>query len=73
MEVSSKRRSRILCLHGFRTSGVILHRQMAALRCHVKADFEYLTAPFPATGPPDKGIQQFYPEQDYFEWYTRSY
>lgn len=57
-----------LCLRY--SSGEILSRQMAAMRCHVFANFEYITAPFPATGDPDRGIQQYYPDKDYYEWYS---
>jgi hypothetical protein len=61
-------RVRILCLHGFRTSALILNRQMAALQCHVHADFIFMDAPYEATGPPDEGIQMYYPNLSYFEW-----
>jgi hypothetical protein len=64
-----KKRMRILCLHGYRTSGIILNRQMASLQCHVSADFVFINAPFPATGEPDEGIQTYYPNMSYYEWY----
>mmetsp|Transcript_8478 Transcript_8478/g.12643 ORF Transcript_8478/g.12643 Transcript_8478/m.12643 type:complete len:230 (+) Transcript_8478:79-768(+) len=66
-------RPKVLCLHGFRTSGLILERQMAAMRCHVDADFVYMDGPFEATGPPDSGVRIFYPNLPYYEWYSLSY
>mmetsp|Transcript_22062 Transcript_22062/g.37356 ORF Transcript_22062/g.37356 Transcript_22062/m.37356 type:complete len:246 (+) Transcript_22062:19-756(+) len=62
------KRPRILCLHGMRTSGLILSRQMASLKYHVQADFVYVDAPFPASGPPQDVVAQFYPNLPYFEW-----
>jgi hypothetical protein len=41
---------------------------MAALQCHVHADFIFMDAPYEATGPPDEGIQMYYPNLSYFEW-----
>jgi Serine hydrolase (FSH1) len=42
--------------------------QMAAFKYNVGLDTSFVTAPFPATGPPDPGIAMFYPNHDYFEW-----
>jgi hypothetical protein len=41
---------------------------MAAFKCHVDADYEFLDGLFPAIGPPDPGVLQFYPNMPYFEW-----
>jgi hypothetical protein len=41
---------------------------MAAMRCHVQADFVYMDAPNEATGAPDDGVQMYYPNLSYFEW-----
>ena len=60
---------RVLCLHGFRTSGSILKLQMAAMAHHVNADFVFIDAPHAAGGPPDQGVQTFYPKMSYFEWF----
>lgn len=59
---------RVLCLHGWRTSGSILKNQMAALRYNVKMNCVYIDAPFAAVGDPVSGISQFYPDQPYYEW-----
>lgn len=67
-EGEENEKPRILCLHGMRTSGLILSRQMASLRYHVDADFVFIDGPFPATGPPQKGVLQFYPNLPYYEW-----
>lgn len=62
---------KILCIHGWRTSGKILHRQTAAFRHHTEIECEFITAPFPALGPPDSGIAQYYPNEEYFEWFYK--
>jgi len=62
---------KILCLHGWRTSGDILSCQMAAMIHHTDADYVFVTAPHSAVGEPDPGIAMFYPDRPYFEWYLQ--
>lgn len=62
------KKPRVLCLHGWRTSGNILKTQMGALRAHVDMEYTFIDAPFEATGPPDDGIATFYPNKPYYEW-----
>jgi Serine hydrolase (FSH1) len=45
--------------------------QTAALRYHTNMDSVFLTAPYPAEGPPDPGIAEFYESYDYFEWFYK--
>ncbi|EOA13872.1 hypothetical protein CARUB_v10026973mg [Capsella rubella] len=60
---------RILCLHGFRTSGRILRAIIlnkwpeTVLR---NLDLDFLDAPFPATGKSD--VERFF-DPPYYEWY----
>ena len=70
MSASSEiiRKPRILCLHGFRTSGEILSRQMSSFTYHCGIECHFIDGPFIATGPPDRGIQTFYPNTKYYEW-----
>jgi len=70
-DCGENRKPRVLCLHGWRTSGDIMKNQMAAFRSHIDMDYVYLDAPFRATGEPDAGIATFYPNRDYFEWYLK--
>lgn len=67
----SVRRLRVLCLHGWRTSGQILSTQTAAMRAHTDMEMVFLTAPHAAVGEPDPGIAMFYPDEPYFEWFLR--
>jgi hypothetical protein len=62
---------RVLCLHGMRTSGKILSMQTAAIQHHTPMQYEFIDAPYPAAGPPDKGIAMFYPNHSYYEWFLR--
>lgn len=64
---------KVLCLHGKRTSAKIMNRQMSAMRYHTSSclDYIYIDAPYPAEGLPDEGIQMFYPNENYYEWYLR--
>ena len=61
---------RTLIIHGFRTSGDILFMQTAAFRYHTGLDIVKINGPFKATGPPDEGIAEFYPNQSYVEWFS---
>jgi predicted esterase len=69
--VQENTRARVLCLHGWRTSGDILAMQMAAMQGNTSLDCTFVTAPHAATGPPDPGIEMFYPDYAYFEWFLR--
>lgn len=60
---------KLLCVHGWRTSGDILVRQTAALRYHLNVSAVVVNAPWVAKGPPDEGIALFYPDEPYYEWY----
>ena len=68
----SQRKLRILCLHGWRTSGKILSMQTAAMQYHTPLEYHFVTAPHAAEGPPDSGIGLYYPNHKYFEWYLKS-
>eukprot|EP01032_Pedospumella_encystans_P014493 gene14493-16638_t len=68
----SQRKLRILCLHGWRTSGKILSMQTAAMQYHTPLEYHFVTAPHAAEGPPDSGIGIYYPNHTYFEWYLKS-
>jgi predicted esterase len=65
------RKVKVLCLHGWRTSGRILSMQTAAMQYHTPIDFHFLDAPYEAVGPPDKGIATYYPNNSYYEWFIR--
>ncbi|KAI3961782.1 hypothetical protein MKW92_037629 [Papaver armeniacum] len=60
---------RVLCLHGFRTSGEILKKQLltkwpeSAVK---KLDLVFVDAPFPCTGKSD--VEGFF-DPPYYEWY----
>ena len=69
---STSPRLRVLCLHGWRTSGQILSTQTAAMRAHTDMELVFITAPHAAVGEPDPGIAMFYPDEPYFEWFLRS-
>ncbi|XWS25339.1 hypothetical protein CRYUN_Cryun27aG0060700 [Craigia yunnanensis] len=63
------RKPRFLCLHGFRTSGAILKKQIETKwpqSVLEKIDLVYLDAPFPAQGKSDvEGIF----DPPYYEWF----
>ncbi|KAF8089352.1 hypothetical protein N665_0509s0020 [Sinapis alba] len=69
---NKQRNPRILCLHGFRTSGRILRALITSkwpdtvLR---NLDLDFLDGPFPATGKSD--IERFF-DPPYYEWYQAS-
>lgn len=65
---SSSRKVRVLCLHGFRTSGEILRKQLEGKwpECvTARFDFVYPDAPFMATGK--SSVEGLFPPP-YFEW-----
>lgn len=62
------RKPRFLCLHGFRTSGLILETQLGKWPESVRRNFDlvFLDGPFPAQGKSDvEGIF----EPPYYEWF----
>ncbi|KAF5464084.1 hypothetical protein F2P56_014194 [Juglans regia] len=68
MENQTQKKPRILCLHGFRTSGEILKKLVGRLPETVleKLDLVFLDAPFPAGGKSDvEGIF----DPPYYEWW----
>lgn len=67
-EAEKVRKPRLLCLHGFRTSGEILKKQVHKWPESVvqKLDLVFLDAPYPAQGKSDvEGIF----EPPYYEWF----
>lgn len=68
MESQTQRKPRILCLHGFRTSGEILKKLAGRLPQTVleKVDLFFLDAPFPAQGKSD--VEGIY-DPPYYEWF----
>ncbi|KAB2008585.1 hypothetical protein ERO13_D10G100600v2 [Gossypium hirsutum] len=63
-----RKKPRVLCLHGFRTSGEILKKMMAKWPHSVlnNFDFDFLDAPFHARGKSD--VESLY-DPPYYEWY----
>lgn len=68
MENQAQRKPRVLCLHGFRTSGEILKKLAGRLPQSVlqKLDLFFLDAPFPAQGKSD--VEGIY-DPPYYEWF----
>uniref|UniRef100_A0A1J3E4P1 Serine hydrolase domain-containing protein n=1 Tax=Noccaea caerulescens TaxID=107243 RepID=A0A1J3E4P1_NOCCA len=62
---------RILCLHGFRTSGRILQALIGKWPETIlrNLDLDFLDGPFPATGKSD--VERFF-DPPYYEWYQAS-
>ncbi|KAI9913860.1 hypothetical protein PsorP6_006448 [Peronosclerospora sorghi] len=70
MEIS--RPIRILCLHGWRTSGSILEHQTSALRQAFgsRVEFRYVDAPWRASGPVPELVRSFYGDKGpFYEWW----
>ncbi|XP_016571524.2 uncharacterized protein LOC107869498 isoform X3 [Capsicum annuum] len=66
---SQKKLPRFLCLHGFRTSGAILKKQIFdnwPARVVDKLDLVFVDAPFPCQGKSE--VEGMF-EPPYFEWY----
>ncbi|XVE83084.1 hypothetical protein DITRI_Ditri16bG0058700 [Diplodiscus trichospermus] len=63
-----QRKPRLLCLHGFRTSGEILKKMIMKWPHTIleKLDLEFLHAQFPAKGK--SGVEGLY-DPPYYEWY----
>ncbi|KAL4558998.1 hypothetical protein LXL04_031128 [Taraxacum kok-saghyz] len=67
-DLTAKRKPRILCLHGFRTSGEIFKTQLKKWpeSVHEKVEFFFPDAPFPSTGKSEvEGIF----DPPYYEWF----
>ncbi|XP_058747769.1 uncharacterized protein LOC131620653 [Vicia villosa] len=65
---TAARKPRIMCLHGFRTSGEIMKKQIHKWPQNVldKLDLVFVDAPFPCTGKSDvEGIF----DPPYYEWF----
>ncbi|DBA02946.1 TPA: hypothetical protein N0F65_005973 [Lagenidium giganteum] len=63
---------RLLCLHGWRTNKHVLFQQTAGLReaLGVNTEFLFLDGTFPASGPAQDLVQQFYgADTQYYEWW----
>ncbi|ERN02923.1 esterase OVCA2 [Amborella trichopoda] len=67
-KAEAKKRLRILCLHGFRTSAQILRQQVGKWGDSVtdKLDLVFVDAPFPAEGASD--VEGIFPPP-YYEWF----
>ncbi|XP_028109899.1 esterase AAEL000016-like isoform X2 [Camellia sinensis] len=65
---NNEKKPRILCLHGFRTSGEILKKQMGRWPEMVlgRLDLVFLDGPCPAAGQSD--VQGFF-DPPYYEWF----
>ncbi|CAI9116196.1 OLC1v1017285C3 [Oldenlandia corymbosa var. corymbosa] len=67
--ITDERKPRILCLHGFRTSGEIMRKQLTTKwpeSVLEKLDLVYVDAPFPCTGKSEvEGIF----DPPYYEWF----
>lgn len=70
-EEPKTRKMRLLCMHGWRTSGDILKMQCAALKYHTQFEMVTINAPWAADGPPDPMIGQIYSNVPYYQWYYR--
>ena len=67
---------RVLCLHGWRTSGAILRQQMADLTATLtaacpSADLHFPSAPHPASGAAQGVVSQAWPDESYYEWWDK--
>lgn len=63
---------RVLCLHGWRTSGSILQRQTSALRQAFgsKAELVCVDAPWAASGPAPELVRAFYGQSGpFYQWW----
>ncbi|KAK8556718.1 hypothetical protein V6N13_064729 [Hibiscus sabdariffa] len=63
-----RKKPRVLCLHGFRTSGEILKKMIGKWPESVLGnfDFDFLDGPYPARGKSD--VESIY-DPPYYEWY----
>ncbi|XP_031493903.1 dihydrofolate reductase-like [Nymphaea colorata] len=68
VEKKGKKKPRVLCLHGFRTSGAIMNKQIHKWPDSLvdKFDLVFLDAPFPAEGKSD--VEHIFPPP-YYEWF----
>ena len=69
---------RILCLHGWRTSGAILRDQMLEMSQALEQgigpalDLHFLDAPHAASGPAQDVVEANWPGVSYFEWWNKA-
>lgn len=69
---------RILCLHGWRTSGAILRDQMLEVSQALEAgigpalDLHFVDAPHAASGPAQDVVAANWPGVPYFEWWDKT-
>ncbi|KAE8673972.1 Basic helix-loop-helix DNA-binding superfamily protein, putative isoform 1 [Hibiscus syriacus] len=61
-----RKKPRVLCLHGFRTSGEILKKIIGKWPESVLGNFDFLDGPYPARGK--SGVESLY-DPPYYEWY----
>ncbi|CAN6482151.1 unnamed protein product [Victoria cruziana] len=68
LEERGKKRPKVLCLHGFRTSGAIMNKQIHKWPDSLleKLHLVFLDAPFPADGKSD--VEHIFPPP-YYEWF----
>lgn len=68
---NEQKNPRILCFHGFRTSGRILHSVIGKWPDSIlrTLDLDFLDGPFPATGKSD--VDRLF-DPPYYEWYQAS-
>jgi len=73
---TAHKKLKILCLHGWRTSGPILKIQMrdVQISCGQIADFVCVDGCHVASGPPQEIVAQIWPPTDfkYFEWWDQN-
>ena len=65
---------RILCFPGFRTNAEILRRQLRGFVPDIEGvslAFEPIPHTKPASGPPDALVREFFPDEEYGEWWCR--
>uniref|UniRef100_A0AAV1T0W6 Serine hydrolase domain-containing protein n=1 Tax=Peronospora matthiolae TaxID=2874970 RepID=A0AAV1T0W6_9STRA len=63
---------RVLCLHGWRTNSRVLESQTSALRQAFgsRAEFTFVNAPWPASGPVPELVRLFYgPSGPFYQWW----
>lgn len=67
-EEMEKKKPRVLCLHGFRTSGEIMSTQMKKWPAHIldRLDLVFLDGLYPAQGP--SAVEGLFPPP-YYEWF----
>ncbi|KAF1328960.1 D-3-phosphoglycerate dehydrogenase, partial [Globisporangium splendens] len=69
--MSTMKKLRVLCLHGFRTNDKVMMNQTRALRQALgdKAEFMFVNGPFEAQGPTDASIERAHgKDAPFYEW-----